>query len=347
MDRAGATTPARAMHVEEDDAVPFANRRSVDAGKRPARGVHGAGRDMTGSDRVWDAGEAPVPQVHIGAADFRTRGPQQRGAARKIGSGKPAQLDWCARRGHHRGEDAVAHAVYVILERMLIQTMSALWLVAALAAPDAPQQPQPYKAPKARRHFISVSMEKQFIQPFAFAKHPLSDLLGRPVDEVHLESFQFRTHDQQTTINALEFGNRGTAFGATVYPFGSSVGATLAIRGSIETVPTIRLAFTGPAPAATYLLTNGLATDIGAGIDMSDRAPGWGLGAHAFVIGGIGRVETDQLIGRRYFLEGGGGVMSGPFGVDIAFKFNVNRFTTPVTHTIYMIPISVRGTLSF
>jgi hypothetical protein len=51
--------------------------------------------------------------------------------------------------------------------------------------------------------------------------------------------------------------------------------------------------------------------------------------------------------GKRYWGEGGGGVMSGPFGVDISVKFTVNRFSTPVTHTIYMIPIIVRGTLTF
>ena len=54
---------------------------------------------------------------------------------------------------------------------------------------------------------------------------------------------------------------------------------------------------------------------------MSDRAPGWGLGAHAFIIGGLGHLHTDQLDGRRYFVEGGGGVTSGPIGVDISFKY--------------------------
>src|SRR5437868_4602839 len=44
-----------------------------------------------------------------------------------------------------------ATTVYVILERMPIQTAAALWLVAALAAPNAPQ-PQPYRAAKARKH---------------------------------------------------------------------------------------------------------------------------------------------------------------------------------------------------
>ena len=226
---------------------------------------------------------------------------------------------------------------------MLIQTVSAAWLVAALAAPAA----QPYRAAKARRHFISVTLDKQFVQPYGFGKHPLSDLLGQPVDEVHLETFQYRSRDQKTLVNVLEYGKRATGIGVTVYPFGSSVGATLAVRGSIETVPPIHVAFTGPAPSPAYDLTNGRATDLGVGLDMSDRAPGWGLGAHAFIMGGIGRIETDQRSGSRYFGEGGGGVTSGPFGVDISVKFSVNRFTGPVPHRVYMIPVSVRGTLTF
>lgn len=229
---------------------------------------------------------------------------------------------------------------------MLIQTAAALWLVASLAAPDTNPAPQ-YRPPQARKHFISVSYERQFVQPYGFARHPLEDLLGRPVSEVHLESFQYRTEDGQTLVNVLEYGKRAAAIGATVYPFGSSVGPTLAIRGSIESLPDIRVSFSGPAPSPSYVLTNGRAMDLGVGIDMSDRAPGWGLGAHAFVLGGIGRAQTDQLDGRRYFVEGGGGVTSGPLGFDIAFKYAINRFTTPVTHSVHMIPISVRGTLTF
>ena len=224
--------------------------------------------------------------------------------------------------------------------------MATLCLVAALAAPVAAQAPV-YRPAKARRQFISVSFEKQFVQPYGFAKHPLRELLGRPVREVHLETFQYRTEDGQTLVNVLEYGKRGTAVGATIYPFGSSVGPTLAIRGSIESIPDIRVAFTGPAPSPSYVLTGGRAMDLGVGIDMSDRAPGWGLGAHAFVLGGIGRAQMEERDGRRYFVEGGGGVTSGPIGVDIAFKYSINRFTTPLPHSVHMIPISVRGTLSF
>ena len=96
-------------------------------------------------------------------------------------------------------------------------------------------------------------------------------------------------------------------------------------------MPDIRVSFTGPAPAPVYELTNGRASDVGVGLDMSDRSPGWGLGAHAFIIGGIGHVQTDQMDGRRYFGEGGGGVTSGPFGVDISVKYTVNRFSMPVS----------------
>jgi len=229
---------------------------------------------------------------------------------------------------------------------MLIQTAAALCLVASLAAPQAGAQGS-YQPAKPRRHFITLSYERQYIQPFSFRSHPLEDLLGQTVDEVHLENFQYQTRDKQTQITVNEFGKRADAIALTLYPFGSSVGPTLAIQGSISGVPDIRVSFVGPAPAPVYALTNGRAFDVGAGLDMSDRSPGWGLGSHAFVIGGIGHVHTDQLDGRRYFAEGGGGVTSGPFGVDISFKYVVNQFSLPVPHSVHMIPISVRGTLSF
>jgi hypothetical protein len=229
---------------------------------------------------------------------------------------------------------------------MLIQTAAALWVAATLAAPAA--RPQPYEPAKPRRHFISFSYERQYIQPYSFRQHPLEDLLGQPVDEAPLEGIQYRTRDQSTTATVREYGKRADAIGVTLYPLGSSVGATLALRGSISGMPDIRVDFSGPAaPAPAYELTGARAYDVGAGLEMSDRAPGWGIGAHAFVIGGIGRVEAQERDGRRYFVEGGGGVVSGPFGVDVAFKYTVNRFSLPVPHSIHMIPISVRGTLSF
>jgi hypothetical protein len=229
---------------------------------------------------------------------------------------------------------------------MLIQTLAALAVAGAIAAPAAAQSPV-YQAAKARRHFVSLTYDWQYVQANGFAQHPLEQLLGKAVTEVHLQPYQYETRDGLTKVRVLEFGRRAGGIGATVYPFGSSDGATLAIRGSLESIPEIRVAFDGPAPALTYNLTGGRAMDVGAGIEMSDRSPGWGMGGHAFLIGGIGRVSTDQMDGRRYFGEGGGGIMFGPFGVDLSVKYVVHRFDDPVSHNVHLIPICVRGTLTF
>ena len=228
---------------------------------------------------------------------------------------------------------------------MLVQSIAALALVALAAAPAAAQS-DVYKVRKARRHFISVSYDWQYIQPYSFDK-TLGDLLGQPVSEVHLQTFQYQTRDGQTRASVDEFSHHGQGVGVTLYPLGSSEGATLAIRGSIEDLPTVRVAFDGPAPAPGYTLTNGRAYDLGFGIDMSDRSPGWGLGSHAFVLGGFGKTTSDEGGGRRYFAEGGGGLLVGPLGVDLSFKFAVNHLDDPIAHTFYDIPICVRGTLTF
>ena len=228
---------------------------------------------------------------------------------------------------------------------MLVQSIAALALV-ALAATPAAAQSSAYQVHKARKHFVSFSYDWQYIQPYSFDK-TLGDLLGQPVSEVHLQTFQYQTHDEQIRATVNEFSHGGQGVGLTLFPFGSSAGATLAIRGSLEKLPTVLVAFDGPAPAATYALTNGRAYDLGVGIDMSDRSPGWGLGSHAFVLGGFGKTTSDQGGGRRYFAEGGGGLFVGPLGVDLSFKFAVNHLDDPVPHTLYDIPICVRGTLTF
>ena len=231
---------------------------------------------------------------------------------------------------------------------MGFQTAAIVTCLAAAAASATPAYAQrSYHARTARPHFISVDYDWQYVQPYSFATHPLADLLGQSVSEVHLQAYQYQTRDGQTRITVNEFAKRAEGFGVTIYPFGSADGPTLAIRGSVERMPTIRAAFDGPAPSATYELTNGRATDVAAGVDVADRSPGWGLGSHAFVLGGVGRAHTDQMSGTRYFAEGGGGVAAGPIGVDIAFKFVVNRFDAPVTHQVFNLPISVRGTLTF
>ena len=236
--------------------------------------------------------------------------------------------------------------VTLSLKRMVFQTASVIWLIGTLSAP-APAHAQVYQAHKARRHFISVSYDWQYTHPMGFRSHPLEDLLGRPLNDAHLQSFDYRSADGQTFVSVLDFANRGRGVGVTLFPFGSSEGPTLALRGSIEQLPTLHVAIDGVAPFSSYVLTNGRAYDFAVGVDVGDRAPGWSLGSHAFVLGGIGRARTDQRDGTRYFAEGGGGLAVGPVGVDISVKFAMNRFDVPVPHRFLTIPVSVRGTLTF
>lgn len=205
---------------------------------------------------------------------------------------------------------------------------------------------QDYTAPRARRQFISIHYDWQFILPQRIAEHPLGDLLDAEVDPAD-PPYDYRTSDNSTFIDVLELERRGRAIGATVYPFGMSVGATFGIRGSIESLPDLRVVFDGPGALDSYDFTGGIAYDVGAGLFVADRAPGWGLGGYAFIIGGVGKITSDQRGGSRYFGEGGGGVQTGPFGLEISVKFGWNRFTEPVEHQIYTVPINLRATVSF
>ena len=174
---------------------------------------------------------------------------------------------------------------------MLIQTLAALWVAGSIAAPAAPQAAR-YAEKKPRRHFISITFDKQYVQPSAFEEHPLGDLLGKRIDDVHLQPYQYQTRDTLTTVTVVEFRKPTYGIGATLYPFGSSEGATLAIRGSIETLPVIHLTFDGPAPAPTYDLTGGRALDLGVGLEMSDRSAGWGIGSPALIVNSSGLEAT-------------------------------------------------------
>ena len=225
--------------------------------------------------------------------------------------------------------------------RLLIHALLTLGLAAPVAA-------QTYSEQKPRRQFITVSVDWMNSEPLHFASHPLEDLVGREVAGIQSDIYEYRTRDEQVLIDVLEFKKRNKGFSAAVYPFGLSIGTTLGLRVSVETVPTIRINFAGTGAPAPYALTGAKAYDFGAGIYVADRSPGPGIGAQAFVIGGIGRIQADgDLDGSRIFAEGGGGLMFGPFGVQLAAKFAWNRLSEPVEHRFLTIPITVRGTISF
>lgn len=217
-------------------------------------------------------------------------------------------------------------------------TTSALWPLTAEA--------QPYVAAPARRQFITISYNWLYTLPLHFADHPLEDLVGTRVVETD-PPYDYRTSDGSTLIRVLEFKRPGQGVGVTVYPLGLRVGPTLGLRGYIENIPDIRVVFDGPGPLDTYTLTNALAYDVGAGLYVADRAPGWGLGAYAFIVGGVGKITSDLGNGNRYFGEGGGGVQSGPIGFEISAKFAWNYLSEPVEHRFFTVPINMRATVSF
>lgn len=207
---------------------------------------------------------------------------------------------------------------------------------------------QSYVPDTPRPQFISVSYAWMHYEPLHFARFPLEDLAGSPVGGAQGDlPYDYITRDGQTTIDVLEYSRPGRGVALAIYPFGLSVGPTLGLRASVETLPDIRVTFDGPGPLDAYAFTAGRAYDAGAAVYVADRSAGWGLGSFAFVGGGVGRIRSDLAGGTRLYAEGGGGVKSGPFGVEIAVKFGWNRLTDPVEHRFLTVPVTVRGTLSF
>lgn len=221
------------------------------------------------------------------------------------------------------------------------------FLAIALLAVASPATAQNYEPRKARRHFISVSTDWLYTQPLHFAEHPLGDLLGKEVASAQREQYEYRTRDGATSIDVVEFGRRQRGGSVSLYPLGMNNGPALMIRGSLEPLPRITLAFDGPAPVNPYELTGARALDGAVGVIVADRSRGWGLGSHAFFVGGAGRITSDLGDGRRVFAEGGGGLGMGPIGVELAVKFAWNTLDEPVEHTFLTVPVTVRGTLTF
>ena len=229
---------------------------------------------------------------------------------------------------------------------MRVCTLICFLLLSAIPA-AAQAQSTVYQPHQARKHFISVSYDWNHTTALDFQNHPLADLLGRPVSETHLQPYEYSTRDGSTLVHVLEFSHPGQGASVTLYPFGLSSGAALTVRGSILQLPTIRLAFDGPAPAPTYSFTSGRAYDLGAGVTTGDLSPGWGLGGYAFLIAGIGHAASQETSGRRYFGEVGGAVSSGPFGVEIAVKYSQTSLPSPVQHRVVAIPVTIRAMVTF
>lgn len=229
--------------------------------------------------------------------------------------------------------------------RLLILISSAFSL-APLAAHAESQEAKP--PPSVRRQWVTVSLDWLYTQPLHFENHPVEDFVGREVGEAQRQAFDYESRDGLTRVDVIEFRRRGSGYGFTVYPFGMATGATLGVRVSAEDIPRIELDIDGPAFVSSYLLEDARALDLSVGVYVADRAPSWGLGSHAFVAGGFGRIRSDAFgRGPRYFAEGGGGVSSGPLGVGLVVKIAWNQLEEPVSHSFLTLPIVLRGHVSF
>jgi hypothetical protein len=230
------------------------------------------------------------------------------------------------------------------LATILRAALATLILLATASAAGAQQ----YEAQQPRRYFVSIGTDWLYTYPQDFEKYPLEALLGREVATAWgLEPYHYYTRDGAITVDVLEFRRRNRGVGITVFPFGSRKGATLALRGGIEQLPTILLTFAGMGAPGDYAFTDARAYDVGAVVHVADRNTGWALGTYAFIGGGAGRIRSALGDGDRYFGEAGGGFNFGLLGAELSVKMAMNRMEQPVEHRFWTLPVTLRGTLTF
>ena len=218
--------------------------------------------------------------------------------------------------------------------------ISATWLAPHIAfAQIATARPRP--------QFVTIDIERSHTMPLHFKEYPLRQLVGREVgvdpDRIH----DYRTTEGSTTVDVQDFRRNTHAIGVSVYPFGNRSNTSLMLRVARETLPIIRFAINNPGSVERYSLSDGRATDFGVGIISSDRPAGWGMGAHSFAVGGVGRISGERGRGDRLFAEAGGGISFGPIGFQVGVKIAQNRLKEPRSHSFYTVPMSLRGTVSF
>lgn len=225
--------------------------------------------------------------------------------------------------------------------RIVFGLISAVLLAPHAALGQAP----PAKLP--RRQFVTVSVERSRTLPLHFKEFPLQQLAGRELGVDRETGHDYRSGDNSTSVDVQDFVRATRAIGISVYPFGNRNDSTLMLRVSFETLPVIRFTINTPDSTERYSLSDGRATDFGIGVISSDRPAGWGLGAHSFIVGGVGRLRGERDNGVRLFGEAGGGINVGPLGFEIGVKIAYNRLTDPRAHGFYTVPMSLRGTVSF
>jgi len=203
--------------------------------------------------------------------------------------------------------------------------------------------------PRSRTQWFAVSTDWLNMMPLHLKEAPFEQLVGRELGTSQLKEWDYETREDGglTQVDVLEYQRRSRGFGLAVYPFGSSRGPSLMLKAAHEKLPRFRARISGPSNVDSYELLDAKAWDLGAGVIVADRSPGWGLGSHAYVIGGVGRLDSAHGAGTRIFGEAGGGLNIGPIGVEIGVKFARNKLANPIDHMFYTVPVTFRATIGF
>ena len=172
------------------------------------------------------------------------------------------------------------------------------------------------------------------------------DLVGREVAAAQFEAYDYRTRDGPILIDVLEFKRRGRGAGVTVYPFGLSVGPTLALRGSIEELPTIRdrlrrrrraAALRADRRARVRRRRRDCMSPIARPAGASEATP-----SSAAASAGSRATSATAIASSPKAAAGSTPVRS---AWSCRVKFAWNHLTEPVDHHFLTVPITLRGTL--
>lgn len=217
------------------------------------------------------------------------------------------------------------------------------------SALDASAQASRQFKPESRKQYFAVSTDWLNLMPLHLKEMPFEQLTGRELGTSQRKDWDYESRGDGglTQVDVLEYQRRARGFGVAVYPFGSSVGPSLMLKGAVENLPSFRARFDGPSNVSSYELVDARAYDAGIGVIVADRSPGWGLGSHAYIVGGAGRLDSAHGRGSRIFGEGGGGLSIGPIGVELSVKFAKNTLANPIEHNFYTVPVSLRATIGF
>lgn len=198
-----------------------------------------------------------------------------------------------------------------------------------------------------RRQFMTLTVDWMNVYPLHFKKYPLEQLAEVPLDWDYQRG-GYHSGDRSISITNTKFEHRNRGVGIMVYPFGLKEGTTLAVRANYETLPTISFVINSPEGQERYDLKKGQVYNLGIGAISGGRSGGWGLGAYSFIIVGKGWINEPRGNGRRYFVEAGGRVTTGPLGIEIFFGVANNKLFNPRPHSFFtVVPFGLRAMVTF